>query len=115
MDRHFLSGALATYCTCNHVYTLMQEIQFTVTDMCKVEKESGAHTSAVFCRTVEALYPSCRSIASAAFRLATFLLGPVPVATSLFTLTCMCTRSRTSKYKINKTQKTTKHYFHADY
>lgn len=54
-----------------------------------IQAGEGVFTSAGFWGTVEALYPSCSSIASAAFRLATFLLGPVPVATSLFTFTCM--------------------------
>lgn len=55
-----------------------------------------------FWGTVEALYPSCRSIASAAFRLATFLLGPVPVATSLFTLTYKYTHTDTKQTKTQK-------------
>lgn len=38
MDHRFLGGALATYCTCNYTYTLMQENKFTVIDICKVEK-----------------------------------------------------------------------------
>lgn len=75
-------------------------------DTWKSEKEIYAGyklTSVAFCRTADALYPSCRSIASAAFRLATFLLGPVPVVTSLFTLTCMYTHFKIPEYKLNKT------------
>lgn len=71
-------------------------------DTCKAEKEIYAGyklTSVAFWRTADALYPSCKSIASAAFRLATFLLGPVPVVTSLFTLTCMYTHFKTQNTK----------------
>lgn len=60
-----------------------------------ISNRSRVRTSVGFWGTVEALYPNCRSIASAAFRLATFLLGPVPVATSLFTFTCMCADANT--------------------